>query len=98
MKHIQELAKKPLIDLLVPGTLRWWPAVGNDRLIADCILGCRKAMNIGQKIAIKGPLGLDYTQLIQSHTTVRYHAENYMRLLAPHENKHPLKISIHFGC
>ena len=47
-------------DSLVPGTLCWWAGVGNDQLIADCISGCRKAMNIGQKLAEKEPLGLKY--------------------------------------
>ena len=39
---------------------------------ADCISGCRKAINIGQKLAEKEPLGLKYTQLIGSHTTAHY--------------------------
>ena len=43
--------------------------VGNDRSIADCISGCRKAISIGQKLAEKEPLGLKYTQLIRFHTT-----------------------------
>ena len=61
VKHIQELVKKPLTDSLVPGALRWWARVGNDRSIADCISGCRKAMKIEQKLAEKEPLGLKYT-------------------------------------
>ena len=40
----RELAKK-LTDSLVPGALRWWSGVGNDRSIAVCISGCRKAIN-----------------------------------------------------
>ena len=68
VKRIQELAK-PLTDSLVPGTLRWWAGVGNDRSIADSISGC---YNIGQKLVEKEPLGLKYTQLIRSHTTARY--------------------------
>ena len=44
---------------------------GNDRLIADCISGCRKAINIVQKLAEKEPLDLEYKQLIRSHTTIR---------------------------
>ena len=45
-------------DLLVPSALHWWAGVGNDRLIADCIYGCRKAINIEQKLAEKKPLFL----------------------------------------
>ena len=62
MKCIQELSwfqRFTLVD-----------GVG-DLLIADCISGCRKAINIGQKLAEKEPLGLKYTQLIRSHTTAR---------------------------
>ena len=33
----------------VSSALHWWAGVGNNRSIADCISGCRKAMNIGQK-------------------------------------------------
>ena len=42
--------------MLVPGALHWWAGVGNDRLIGDCISGCRKAIHIGQKLAEKDPL------------------------------------------
>ena len=79
------------MDSLESGALRWWAGVGNDRSTADCISGCRNAINIGQKIVEKEPLGLKYTQLIQSHTTAHYQ-KNHMRLLSPHENKHPLNI------
>ena len=50
--NLQELAK-PLMDLLVQDSLHWWARVGNDRLIADGISGCREAINIGQKLAEK---------------------------------------------
>ena len=52
------------MDSLVPGALRWWAGVSNDQSIADWISDCRKAINVGQKIAEKEPLGLNYTQLI----------------------------------
>ena len=39
---------------------------------ADCISGCRKAINSGQKLAEKEPLGQKYTKLIRSHTTMHY--------------------------
>ena len=45
--------------------------VGNNQSIA-ALTGCKKATYIGQKLAEKEPLGLKYTQLIRSHTTVRY--------------------------
>ena len=48
------------------------------------------AINIGQKLAGKNPIGLKTTQLIHSHTTARYQ-KNYLRLLSPHENKYPLR-------
>ena len=79
-----------LTDSLVPGSLLWWVGVGNNQSIADYIFGCRKAINIGQKLAT---LGLKYTQLIRSHTTVHYQ-KHYKRLLAPHENKHPFWLLI----
>ena len=50
------------------GTKLGRAGVGNDRSIADCISGCRKAVKIGQKLAEKEPLGLKYAQLIRSHT------------------------------
>ena len=53
VKHIQELTKKALTDSLVPVALRWWVGVGNNQTIADCISVCRKAINIGQKLAEK---------------------------------------------
>ena len=93
VKPIQELAKTSH-GFVGSSALHWWAGVGNDRSIADCISGCRKAINIGQKLAEKEPLGLKYTQLIHSHTTAHY--QNYMRLLAPHENKHSSKISTPF--
>ena len=52
------------MDSLVPGVLRWWAGVSNDQSIADWISDGRKAINVGQKIAEKEPLGLNYTQLI----------------------------------
>ena len=58
MKHIQELAKKPLTDSLVPGALRWGAGGDNDRSIADCISGCRKAINFGWKLTEIETLGL----------------------------------------
>ena len=68
----RELAKK-LTDLLVPGALRWWLGVGNDQSIAVCISGRKKAIiNIGQKLAEKEPIGLNYAQLIHSRTTASY--------------------------
>ena len=82
LKHIQELAKTSH-GFIGSSALRWWAGVGYDRSIADCISvflwgrdencisGCRKAMNIGEKLAEKEPLGLKYTQLIRSHTTAR---------------------------
>ena len=60
------------MDSLVPGALRWRVGVGNNQSIANCISGCRKAINIGQKLAEKQYLGLKYAQLIHFHTTVRY--------------------------
>ena len=44
------------MDSFVPGTVRWWAKVGNDQSIADCVSGCRKAKNIGQKLAEKESL------------------------------------------
>ena len=81
------------MDSLVPSALRWWAGVGNKGSIADCI---SEAKNIGHKLAEKKPLGLNYTAAnpFPHNFTL---PENYMRLLAPHENKHPLKISTHFG-
>ena len=70
------------MDSLVPGALHWWAGVGNDGLIADCISGCRKGINIGQKLAEKESLG-------QKHITANplphncTLPENYIRLLAP---------------
>ena len=59
IKYIQEI-EKPLTDLLYPSA--WSVGVGNDRSIADCISGCRKAINIGQKLAAKKKtLGLKHT-------------------------------------
>ena len=46
------------MNSLAPSALRWWAGVGNDRSIADCISGCRKVINIGQKLAEKNPLNL----------------------------------------
>ena len=43
-----------LTDSLVPGALRWWVGVGNNQSIADYIFGCRKDINIGQKL-IRSP-------------------------------------------
>ena len=63
--------------------------VGNDQSIADCISDSRTAINIGQKLAGKEPLGLKISQLICSHTTAHYQKI----ILAPHENKHSSKIS-----
>ena len=49
IKHIQELAKTSQNFFVY--SAGW--SVGNDQLIADCITGCRKAMNTGQKLAGK---------------------------------------------
>ena len=68
VKHIQELAKTSH-GFVGSSTLRWWAGAGNDQSIADGISLCQKAINIGQKLAEKAPLGLKYTQLIRSHTT-----------------------------
>ena len=92
IKHIQELAKTShgFVDFkrftLVSG-------VGNDLSIADCISGCRKAKNIGQKLAEKEPLGLKYitANLFPHNCTL---PENYMCLSAPHENKYPFWLLI----
>ena len=70
VKHIQELAETSY-GYAGSSALRWWAGAGNDRSIADRISGCRKPINIGQKSAEKQPLGLKYTQLIRSYTTVR---------------------------
>ena len=43
------------MDSLVPGALHWWAGVSNDQSIADWISDCRKAINVGQKIAEKEP-------------------------------------------
>ena len=59
VKHVQELAKP---SLLVPGALHWWAGVGNDQSTTGCISGCRKAINRGQKLAEKEPVGLKCTQ------------------------------------
>ena len=61
------LLSKPSISLMCASC--WWAGVGNHRSIADCISGCRKAMNIWTE---KEPLGLKYTQLIRSHSTAHY--------------------------
>ena len=70
VKHIQELAKTSH-EYAGSSALRWWAGAGNNRSIADRISGYRKPINIGQKLAEKQPLGLQYTQLIHSYTTVR---------------------------
>ena len=95
-KHIKELSK-PLINLLVPGALRWWAEVGNDWSIADYISGFRKAISIGQKLAGKEPLGLKYitADLFLHNCTL---PENDMNLLAPHENKHPFNFKNRHCC
>ena len=67
--------------------------VDNEWLIADCISGYSKAINIGRKSAEKEPLGLKYI------TANPFPPENSMcLLLAPHENKHPSKIGTRSGC
>ena len=74
IKHIQELAKTShrFIDskrfTLVGGGL-----ATIDQLPTVYISGSRTAINIGQKLAEKEPLGLKIAQLIRSHTTARYH-------------------------
>ena len=81
------------MDSLVPSTLSWWARVGNNGSIADRI---SEAINIGHKLAEKKPLGLNYIAAnpFPHNCTL---PENYMRLLAPHENKHSSKISTHCG-
>ena len=66
-------------------------------VVADCISG-RKAINIGQKIAEKEPLGLQYNTADPFPHNYTLYTRNYMCLLAPHENKHPSKISTHSDC
>ena len=78
---------EPFMNSLVPGTLCWWVGIGSNWSIADCISGCRKAINIGQK---KEPLGLKYTQLICSHTSA-----HYQKITCVY--KHLMKISTHSG-
>ena len=73
--HIQE-SVKPLMDSLVPGALHWWVGVGNDRSIAD----------YSRKRTSRPKI---YTANLFLHNCTL--PENYMLLLAPHENKHPLK-------
>ena len=81
------------MNSLVPSALRWWVGIGKDRLITDCISGCRKAINIGQKLAEKEPVGLKYITAnpFRHKCTL---PENYMCLLVPHENKHPFWLLI----
>ena len=62
MKHIQELLKNLSRIHWFQHALSWWVGV---RSIADCISGCKKAVNIGQKLAEKESLGLKCTQLIR---------------------------------
>ena len=94
---MQELAKTSH-GFICSKCFMWWAGFGHNRLISDCISGCRKAISIGKKLAEEEPLGLKYTQLIlfpYNHTL----PENYMRLLAPHENTcmHPSKISTYLA-
>ena len=69
VKHIQELAKTSHKYVGSRALHCWGGGGGGFATIADCISGCRKAINIGQKLAEKEPLVLKYTQLICSHTT-----------------------------
>ena len=59
--------------MLVLSTLHWWAGVGNDQSIGDCISGCRKVINIEQKLAEKKPLGLKYIVPMQLHATRKLH-------------------------
>ena len=60
IKHIHELAETSHGFVGFKLFLSWSARVGNDRLIADCISGCKKAINIGQELAEKEPLALKY--------------------------------------
>ena len=51
-------------------------------------------MNIGQKLAEKEPASRpNYITAVNPFPHNRTLQENYMCILAPHENKHPSKIS-----
>ena len=97
MKHIQELAKNSH-GFVGSRHFTLVGGVGNDRSIADCISGCREAINFGQKIAGKEPLGLNCTHAGNLFPHNCALPEYYICLLAPHENKHPLKVSTYSGC
>ena len=63
----------------------------NRLLIVSLVL--KKAINIGQRLAEKEPLGLKYiTANPFPHNCMLL--ENYMCLLAPHENMHPFWLLI----
>ena len=81
------------MNSLVSSALHWRAGVGNDQLIADHISGCR---NIGQKFNRKEPLGLKYMYVYTANPFPHNCTlpENYMHLLAPHENKHPFWLLI----
>ena len=49
----------------------------------------KASINIGQKLAEKEPLGIKLSQLYNPFPHNCTLSENYMHLLAPHENKHP---------
>ena len=71
VKHVQELAKTSH-GFVGSKHLTLVGRGDNDQSIADCTSSCRKAMNIGQKLAEKESLGLKYTQLVRSGITERY--------------------------
>ena len=56
-----------------------------DQLLTVSLHGCTKALNIGQKLAEKEPRPKIYTANPHNCTL----PENFLHLLAPHENKVP---------
>ena len=77
VKHIQELAKTSHKFF---GSRHFTLAgVDNNHLIPDCTFGCSKHWTeISRKRTSRPTFPHNYTL-----------SENYMHLLAPHENKHP---------
>ena len=86
------IQQKLLTDLLVPSTLPWWAGLATiDQLLTIALV--LKGTDIGQKLAGRESLGLEYIpgNLFTRNCKL---LEFYMHLLAPHEYKHPFWLLI----